>query len=83
MFRVGVLLFALIGVVIALRDEKKRTASIFLLLLVLYFVGATIFVAAYGAGARLRYPVDALLFLFAAAGMYLVFNRFFARYEIR
>ncbi len=44
---------------------EKSSLAVFLLLVVLYFITVTVTSTGFGVGARLRYPIDPLLLLFA------------------
>lgn len=68
-FWLAVSLSALWGVFLLLRRPHERVPALFLFIVILYFVSAIIFSTAYGAGARLRYPIDAPLLIFAAYGI--------------
>lgn len=54
--------------------KERSLRAFFLVLVVGYFIAAAIVTNAYGAGARLRFPINPLLFLFAA---YYFFNNVF------
>lgn len=69
LFWLVVSLSALWGVFLLLHRPHERIPALFLGVIILYFVGAIIFSTAYGAGARLRYPIDAPLLIFAAYGI--------------
>lgn len=68
-FWCGVLVSALYGSFLLLRNPTQRVPALFLVFIVFYFISATVFSTAYGAGSRLRYPIAALLLIFAAYGI--------------
>lgn len=69
LFWIMICIAAIVGIGVLLRDESYRVKTLFVTSVLLYFIAATIFVTAYGAGARLRYPISALLVILAAAGV--------------
>lgn len=60
-----IVLLACVGIYSGLKDAHTRMPTIFLVLVLLYFVGVTVMSTGFGVGARLRYPVTPILFLFA------------------
>ncbi|MEK7630430.1 MAG: glycosyltransferase family 39 protein [Patescibacteria group bacterium] len=65
LFWVIVCLLAFMGMYSALRDFDMRPYALFLILVLLYFIGITVLSTAFGVGARLRYPITPILFVFA------------------
>ena len=70
---VGVL--AVFGFWQALRGKYFLT-TLFLLLFVFYIIGVTTLSTGFGVGARLRFPIDPLLAIFAALGTQRLFGRY-------
>jgi len=75
LFWILMLVFAVIGTIALLKTPQQRILTLFIFLIILYFVSATVFVTAYGAGARLRYPIAAFLILLATFGMQWLYNK--------
>lgn len=68
-FWLVVSLLAFIGLYKKARDRQTRLSALLLLLVIVYFVGASSLAAGISAGARYRYQIDALLLIFAFAGI--------------
>ncbi len=71
----SVAILAILGFWQALRG-KHFLSTLFLLLFVLYIVGVTTLSTGFGVGARLRFPIDPLLAIFAAVGIRAVLGRY-------
>lgn len=71
LFWLAVSILAAIGIYRSLRERKTRILTIFLLVVIIYFVGASMLAAGLSAGARYRYQVDAILIIFASVGLYM------------
>lgn len=56
--------------------NKRSLSALFLLLFVLYIIAATVVSTGFGVGARLRLPIDPILFIFALYGGYHFIHRF-------
>ena len=59
---------ASIGALIVLYRRESRRAAFFLMLVSVYFIGASALAAGLAAGARYRYQIDAILIIFATVG---------------
>lgn len=68
LFWLLVALFALCGVYRLFYDPSRRDAAVFLALIVVYFVFVSVISTGYGVGARLRYPIEPILLIFAFVG---------------
>lgn len=68
LFWLFVLVFAIIGAW-RLLVKKRSPYALFVALVIGYFIAAAVITNAYGVGARLRFPINPFLILFAAAGM--------------
>ena len=75
LFWLLVSIFAFIGMAY-LSFVKKSLPAIFLMVVVVYFVTVTVISTGYGVGARLRYPIDPALLIFALHGIWLLIHRF-------
>ncbi|TSC71986.1 MAG: hypothetical protein G01um101470_442 [Parcubacteria group bacterium Gr01-1014_70] len=68
-FWTAVFFMAMMGSILVLRLRYNGVQGLFILCIALYFISVTIFVTAYGAGARLRYPITPYMIILAAFGM--------------
>jgi 4-amino-4-deoxy-L-arabinose transferase-like glycosyltransferase len=75
LMRAGVFLFACFGCIALLRNRASRRTALFMLLFVLYFTAVTVISTGFGVGARLRYPIELPLLLFALFGISLFVAR--------
>jgi len=80
LFWMLVLVFAVIGTMALLKNPQYRIPVLFIFLIILYFISATVFVTAYGAGARLRYPIAGFLIFLAAGGIEWFYNTIWRRH---
>ena len=69
---------ALLSIVGALHLLLRRRSldGLLLVLFALYIIGATTISTGYGVGARLRYPIDPILIIFAAIGIRLIWGKY-------
>ncbi len=68
LFWMAVTLLSMAGAYWSIIDRDERWQALFLLVVVLYFVSITVISTGYGVGARLRYPINPFLFIFASVG---------------
>lgn len=73
LFWAAVLLFAIFGAW-HLIIKHRSSHALFLLFVIGYFIAAAVITNAYGVGARLRFPINSLLLLFACVVAHNLFN---------
>ncbi len=64
-----VALLAVVGALYLIHDQKKRLLTLFLVFIILYFICVSVLSTGYGVGARLRYPIEPILLIFAFSGV--------------
>jgi len=70
-----VTLLSIVGAVHLLL-RRRSLDGLLLVLFALYIIGATTISTGYGVGARLRYPIDPILIIFAAIGVQLIWGKY-------
>ena len=79
LFWLTVCISAFVGACILIQNPRHRIQGLFVVFIIFYFISVTVFVTAYGAGSRLRYPISTLLIVLAVYAMECFYKRIWMR----